>query len=56
MIGVGGSGKQSATKLAAHMLEIEFKQVEITKKFGPAEFKDFLKELMFSTGIDRTPI
>ena len=56
MIGVGGSGKQSATKLAAHMLEIEFKQVEITKKFGPAEFKEFLKELMFSTGIDRTPI
>jgi len=56
MIGVGGSGKQSATRLASHMLEIEFKQVEITKKFGPAEFKEFLKELMFTAGIDRTPI
>ena len=38
------------------MLKIEFKQVEITQKFGPAEFKEFLKELMFLTGIDRTPI
>lgn len=56
MIGVGGSGKQSATRLASHMLEIEFRQVEITKKFGPAEFKEFLKELMFTAGIDRTPI
>jgi len=56
MIGVGGSGKQSATRLASHMLEIEYKQIEITKRFGPAEFREFLKELMFSTGIDRTPI
>ena len=56
MIGVGGSGKQSATRLASYMLEIEFKQIEITKRFGPAEFKEFLKELMFTTGIDRTPI
>jgi dynein heavy chain, axonemal len=56
MIGVGGSGKQSATRLASHMLEIEFRQVEITKKFGPSEFKEFLKELMFTAGIDRTPI
>jgi dynein heavy chain len=56
MIGVGGSGKQSATRLACHMLEIEFKQVEITKKFGPTEFKEFLKELMFTAGIDRTSI
>ena len=56
MIGVGGSGKQSATRLASHMLEIEFRQIEITKRFGPAEFREFLKELMFSTGIDRTPL
>ena len=56
MIGVGGSGKQSATRLACHMLEIEFRQVEITKKFGPPEFREFIKELMFTSGIDRTPI
>jgi dynein heavy chain len=56
MIGVGGSGKQSATRLASHMLEMEFRQIEITKRFGPNEFREFLKDLMFTTGIDRTPI
>ena len=52
LIGVGGSGKQSVTRLASYMLEMEFKQVEITKNFGPDQFKEFLKELMFITGID----
>jgi dynein heavy chain, axonemal len=56
LIGVGGSGKQSLTKLASHMREILFKQIEITRNFGPAQFKDFMKELMFTTGIDGKPI
>lgn len=56
LIGVGGSGKQSLTKLASHMREIQFRQIEITKNFGPTQFKDFMKELMFTTGIDGKPI
>ena len=34
------------------MLEITFKQIEITKNFGPTQFKDFMKELMFVAGIE----
>jgi len=34
LIGVGGSGKQSLIKLSSHLLEITFKQIEITKNFG----------------------
>jgi dynein heavy chain, axonemal len=56
LIGVGGSGKQSLTKLSSHMREIQFKQIEITRNFGPAQFKDFMKELMFTTGIEGKPI
>ena len=52
LIGVGGSGKQSLTKLSCHMLGYYGKQVEITKNFGTEQFRDFLKELMFSSGID----
>ena len=47
LIGVGGSGKQSLTKLSCHMLGYTTKQVEITKNFGTEQFRDFLKELMF---------
>ena len=33
------------------MLEI-FKQIEITKNYGPSQFRDFIKEMMFIAGID----
>ncbi len=52
LIGVGGSGKQSLTRLCSYMLEMEFKQIEITKNFGQDQFRDFVKELMFTAGID----
>lgn len=52
LIGVGGSGKQSLTKLSCHMLGYFPRQVEITKNFGTEQFRDFLKELMFASGID----
>lgn len=52
LIGVGGSGKQSLTKLSCHMLGYFPRQVEITKNFGTDQFREFLKELMFSSGID----
>lgn len=52
LIGVGGSGKQSLTKLSCHMLGYSPRQVEITKNFGTDQFREFIKELMFSSGID----
>ncbi len=52
LIGVGGSGKQSLIRLSSHMLEMVFKQIEITKNFGKTQFRDFMKELMFVAGID----
>lgn len=56
LIGVGGSGKQSLIKLASYIYNMEFKQIEIVKGYGVTNFRDFVKEMMFKTGITGTSI
>ena len=52
LIGVGGSGKQSLTKLSSFMYEMLYKQIEIVKGYNERNFHEFIKELMFLTGIE----
>lgn len=52
LIGVGGSGKQSLTKLASFMLEYKLVNVEITKGFDTEKFREFIKDIMKLTGIE----
>ena len=51
LIGVGGSGKQSLVRLSAFMYEFQFKQIEIKKDYKEKDFNEFIKELMFQSGI-----
>lgn len=51
LIGVGGSGKQSLVRLASYMYEFMFKQIEIKKDYKHKDFNEFIKELMFASGV-----
>ena len=50
VIGVGGSGKFSLTRLASFVLNFKFEQVKLTKSFKIKDFREFIKGLMYTSG------
>lgn len=52
LVGVGGTGKQSLTRLAAHICSYKCFQIEITRGYNYESFHENLKELYQMAGID----
>ena len=52
MVGVGGSGRQSASKLATFMADYEIFQIEISKTYSTLEWREDLKRLLLMAGAE----
>ncbi|XP_047429543.1 dynein axonemal heavy chain 2 [Mugil cephalus] len=55
LVGVGGSGRQSLSKMAAFICEYQVFQVEVTKQYRKQEFREDIKKLYRLAGVDNKP-
>ncbi|KAJ8670787.1 hypothetical protein QAD02_002046 [Eretmocerus hayati] len=55
LVGIGGSGRQSLSRLAAYMCELTTFQIEVSKQYRLAEFREDLKSLYLLAGVDNKP-
>ncbi|KAM4829514.1 dynein axonemal heavy chain 3 [Thomomys bottae] len=51
LVGIGGSGRQSATKLSTFMNAYELYQIEITKNYTGNDWREDLKKIMLQAGV-----
>jgi dynein heavy chain len=56
LVGVGGSGRQSVSRLAAYISGCTVKQIEISKNYGNVEWREDLKVVLREAGTSDSPM
>ncbi|KAI4817445.1 hypothetical protein KUCAC02_010846 [Chaenocephalus aceratus] len=52
LVGIGGSGRQSTTKLGTFINDYVLFQIELTKSYSMSDWRDDLKKIMLKAGIE----
>jgi dynein heavy chain, axonemal len=55
-LGVGGSGRQSLTRLSSHIMGSEVKQIEVSKGYGMTEWREDVKSALLQAGLENKPL
>ena len=53
LVGIGGTGKQSLTRLASHMCGYQCFQIELSRGYDYTAFHEDLKKLYQIAGVER---
>ncbi|GIQ85823.1 dynein heavy chain 1, axonemal, partial [Kipferlia bialata] len=56
LIGLGGSGRQSLTRLAAFCMEYDVVQIEVTKAYTVADWKQDLRDCFLKAGVQNKKV
>ena len=56
LLGVGGSGRQSLCRLATFIADIYLYQIEISKGYGIAEWRENIRDLLLKAGVENVPV
>ncbi|XP_025602682.2 dynein axonemal heavy chain 1-like [Athalia rosae] len=56
LLGMGGSGRTSLTKLSAFIMEYDCFQIELSKAYGNNEWREDIKSMMLKAGTKRQTI
>ncbi|PFH38701.1 hypothetical protein BESB_010430 [Besnoitia besnoiti] len=56
LLGVEGSGRQSLVHIAASALDAPLHTIDVTRQYGPAEFREDLKSLIQRIAADKKPV
>ncbi|XP_076651590.1 dynein heavy chain 2, axonemal kl-2 [Halictus rubicundus] len=55
LVGVGGSGRQSLSRISSYMCELNTFQIAVTKHYRVQEFREDLKTLYTKAGVEKKP-
>ena len=56
LVGVGGSGKQSTTRMASFIAQMPCLSIEISRGYGLKDFREDIKVFMIKTGVEGTNV